>query len=60
VIFHLIALISAIFVGVRFFALPERSPRKIGQQPPPPTVLHALGAPSVCCRKARSPSNAPT
>ena len=44
VIFHLIALVSAIFVGVRFFRLfPKAQPAKIGPaKPPPQPVLHAM------------------
>jgi len=44
VIFHLLALISAIFVGARFFRLfPKAQPAQIGPvKPPPPAVLHAL------------------
>ena len=44
VIFHVLALISAIFVGVRFFRLfPKAQPARIGPvKPPPPAVLHAM------------------
>lgn len=43
-VFHLIALVSAIFVGVRFFRLfPKAQPASIGPaKPPPRPVLHAL------------------
>ena len=42
-IFHAIALISALFVGVRFFRLfPKAQPARIGPaKPPPPAVLQA-------------------
>jgi fumarate reductase subunit C len=41
--FHAIALVSAIFVGVRFFRLfPKAQPARIGPaKPPPRPVLHA-------------------
>ena len=44
VIFHLLALASAIFVGVRFFRLfPKAQPAHIGPaKPPPPPILHAM------------------
>jgi len=44
VIFHLLALASAIFVGVRFFRLfPKAQPAHIGPaKPPPRPVLHAM------------------
>jgi len=43
-LFHAVALVSAIFVGVRFFRLfPKAQPPKIGPaKPPPRPVLHAL------------------
>ena len=43
-LFHLIALVSAIFVGVRFFRLfPKAQPARIGPaKPPPRPVLHAM------------------
>lgn len=43
-IFHLIALLSALFVGVRFFRLfPKAQPAHIGPaKPPPPAILHAM------------------
>lgn len=47
VIFHLLALVSAIFVGVRFFRLfPKAQPAHIGPAKPPPrpvllAMLHA-------------------
>ena len=43
-IFHLIALVSALFVGVRFFRLfPKAQPAHIGPaKPPPPAILHAM------------------
>lgn len=42
-IFHAIALVSALFVGVRFFRLfPKAQPAHIGPaKPPPPAVLQA-------------------
>jgi fumarate reductase subunit C len=42
-IFHAIALVSALFVGVRFFRLfPKAQPARIGPaKPPPPAVLQA-------------------
>lgn len=44
VVFHLLALVSAIFVGVRFFRLfPKAQPAHIGPlKPPPRPVLHAM------------------
>ena len=44
VIFHLVALASAVFVGVRFFRLfPKAQPAHIGPaKPPPRPVLHAM------------------
>jgi fumarate reductase subunit C len=44
VVFHLIALVSALFVGVRFFRLfPKAQPASIGPaKPPPRPVLHAM------------------
>ena len=44
VVFHLIALVSAIFVGVRFFRLfPKAQPAHIGPaKPPPAPVLQAM------------------
>ena len=44
VIFHLLALASALFVGVRFFRLfPKAQPAHIGPaKPPPRPVLHAM------------------
>ena len=44
VVFHLIALVSALFVGVRFFRLfPKAQPAHIGPaKPPPRPVLHAM------------------
>lgn len=44
VIFHLVALASALFVGVRFFRLfPKAQPAQIGPaKPPPRPVLHAM------------------
>lgn len=44
VIFHLVALASALFVGVRFFRLfPKAQPAHIGPaKPPPRPVLHAM------------------
>jgi fumarate reductase subunit C len=44
VIFHVLALISALFVGVRFFRLfPKAQPAHIGPaKPPPRPVLHAM------------------
>lgn len=43
VAFHVLVLLSALFVGVRFFRLfPKAQPAKIGPaKPPPPAVLHA-------------------
>jgi fumarate reductase subunit C len=43
-LFHMIALISAVFVGVRFFRLfPKAQPAHIGPaKPPPRPVLHAM------------------
>lgn len=43
-IFHAIALVSTLFVGVRFFRLfPKAQPARIGPaKPPPPAVLHAM------------------
>jgi fumarate reductase subunit C len=43
-VFHLIALLSALFVGVRFFRLfPKSQPAHIGPaKPPPRPVLHAM------------------
>lgn len=43
-IFHLIALLSVLFVGVRFFRLfPKAQPAQIGPaRPPPPAILHAM------------------
>lgn len=44
VIFHLVALLSVLFVGVRFFRLfPKAQPAFIGPaKPPPRPILHAL------------------
>jgi len=44
VVFHLIALASALFVGVRFFRLfPKAQPAHLGPaKPPPRPVLHAM------------------
>jgi fumarate reductase subunit C len=44
VILHVVALVSAIFVGVRFFRLfPKAQPARIGPlKPPPRPVLHAM------------------
>lgn len=44
VILHLVALVSALFVGVRFFRLfPKAQPAHIGPaKPPPRPVLHAM------------------
>ena len=44
VIFHLLALVCALFVGVRFFRLfPKAQPAHIGPaKPPPRPVLHAM------------------
>lgn len=44
VVFHVIALVSALFVGVRFFRLfPKAQPAHIGpMKPPPRPVLHAM------------------
>jgi fumarate reductase subunit C len=44
VAFHILVLLSVLFVGVRFFRLfPKAQPAKIGPaRPPPPPVLHAL------------------
>lgn len=44
VAFHLIALVSAVFVGVRFFRLfPKAQPARIGPaKPPPKPILHAM------------------
>ena len=41
VVFHLIALVSVIFVGVRFFGFfPKAQPPRIGSlKPPPPAVI---------------------
>ena len=37
ILFHLIALASVIFVGIRFFSLfPKAQPKKIGPAKPPP------------------------
>ncbi|RIL07308.1 MAG: hypothetical protein DCC71_03650 [Proteobacteria bacterium] len=43
-VFHAIALVSALFVGVRFFRLfPKAQPARIGPaKPPPRPILHAL------------------
>jgi fumarate reductase subunit C len=43
VAFHLVALVSALFVGVRFFRLfPKAQPARIGPaKPPPRPLLHA-------------------
>jgi len=43
-LFHALALVSAIFVGVRFFRLfPKAQPARIGPaKPPPRPLLHAL------------------
>jgi fumarate reductase subunit C len=42
--FHLLALASALFVGVRFFRLfPKTQPARVGPaKPPPAPLLHAL------------------
>jgi fumarate reductase subunit C len=42
--FHLLALVSALFVGVRFFRLfPKSQPARIGPaKPPPRPLLHAM------------------
>lgn len=42
--FHALALVSALFVGVRFFRLfPKAQPARIGPiKPPPRPVLHAM------------------
>jgi fumarate reductase subunit C len=44
VIFHVLALVAALFVGVRFFRLfPKAQPAQIGPaKPPPRPVLHAM------------------
>ena len=45
VAFHLLALVSVIFVGVRFFRLfPKAQPPRMGQvrPPPPPVILGTL------------------
>jgi len=44
VVFHLLALVSALFVGVRFFRLfPKAQPAHIGPaKPPPRPILHAM------------------
>jgi fumarate reductase subunit C len=44
VAFHLLALLSVLFVGVRFFRLfPKSQPARIGPaKPPPRPVLHAM------------------
>jgi fumarate reductase subunit C len=44
VLFHVIALISVIFVGVRFFGFfPKAQPPRIGPlKPPPPAVILTL------------------
>ncbi len=44
VAFHLLTLVSAIFVGVRFFRLfPKAQPARIGPlRPPPRPVIHAM------------------
>ncbi len=44
VAFHVLVLLSALFVGVRFFRLfPKAQPPKIGPaKPPPRPVLHAM------------------
>jgi fumarate reductase subunit C len=43
-LFHAIALVAAIFVGVRFFRLfPKSQPARIGPlKPPPRPLLHAM------------------
>jgi fumarate reductase subunit C len=43
-LFHAVALVAALFVGVRFFRLfPKAQPARIGPaKPPPPPVLHAM------------------
>jgi fumarate reductase subunit C len=43
-VFHAIALVSALFVGVRFFRLfPKAQPARIGPaKPPPRPILHAM------------------
>jgi fumarate reductase subunit C len=43
-VFHAVALVSALFVGVRFFRLfPKAQPAHIGPaKPPPRPVLHAM------------------
>jgi fumarate reductase subunit C len=42
--FHALALVSVVFVGVRFFSLfPKAQPPRIGPlKPPPPRVIHAM------------------
>ena len=44
IVFHLLCLVSVIFVGVRFFRLfPKAQPARIGPlKPPPRPVLHAM------------------
>jgi fumarate reductase subunit C len=44
VLFHLLALVAAIFVGVRFFRLfPKAQPPRLGPlKPPPRALLHGL------------------
>jgi fumarate reductase subunit C len=44
VAFHIVALISVVFVGVRFFRLfPKAQPARLGPiKPPPAPVLHAM------------------
>ncbi len=43
-LFHVVALISVLFVGVRFFRLfPKAQPARLGPaKPPPAPVLHAM------------------
>jgi fumarate reductase subunit C len=44
VIFHVLALISALFVGVRFFRLfPKAQPAKLGPAKPPPGPVILVG-----------------
>ncbi len=42
--FHVVALVSVLFVGVRFFRLfPKAQPAKLGPaKPPPAPILHAM------------------
>jgi len=42
--FHVLVLLSVLFVGVRFFRLfPKAQPAKLGPaKPPPPPVLHGM------------------